>query len=143
MKTIPFTRLLVALLALGSIGAALANPASALSYLDELPPLLDRQLFFDDPEISGAQISPDGKHLTFMRPYEGVRNIWIKGIDEDFDDARPLTDDDRPVPGYFWSRDSEYVLYVQDKGATRTSTSGPSTRMPSRPRARAYRQRAI
>ncbi|QKK01350.1 MAG: alpha/beta fold hydrolase [Pseudomonadota bacterium] len=116
MKTIPFTRLLVALLALGSIGAALANPASALSYLDELPPLLDRQLFFDDPEISGAQISPDGKHLTFMRPYEGVRNIWIKGIDEDFDDARPLTDDDRPVPGYFWSRDSEYVLYVQDKG---------------------------
>ena len=25
------------------------------------PPLIDRELFFGDPEISGAQISPDGK----------------------------------------------------------------------------------
>jgi hypothetical protein len=24
------------------------------------PPLIDRELFFGDPEISGAQISPDG-----------------------------------------------------------------------------------
>ena len=26
-----------------------------------------------------------------------------------------LTADERPVPGYFWSQDSKYVLYVQDK----------------------------
>lgn len=103
-------------LALVALSATAAEKAEPLAYLDELPPLLDRQLFFGDPEISGAQISPDGEHVTFMRPHEGVRNIWIKGIDEDFDDARPLTDDDRPVPGYFWSRDGEYVLYVQDKG---------------------------
>ena len=87
-----------------------------LDYLDELPPLIDRDLFFGDPEISGAQLSPDGRHITFMRPYQGVRNIWIKAIDADFDEARPLTADDKPVPGYFWSRDSDYVLYVQDRG---------------------------
>lgn len=29
---------------------------------------------------------------------------------------RPLTADKRPVPAYFWSEDSKYVLYVQDKG---------------------------
>jgi len=85
-------------------------------YLDRLPPLLDRELFFGEPEISGARLSPDGRFLTFLKPYRGVRNIWIKGIDEPFEAARPLTADERPVPGYFWSEDSRYVLYVQDKG---------------------------
>lgn len=105
-------------LALGmalSLSATAARETQPLHYLDELPPLLDRQLFFGDADISGAQISPDGKFVTFMRPLDDVRNIWIKGIDEPFDQARPLTADDRPVPGYFWSRDSSLVLYVQDR----------------------------
>jgi dipeptidyl aminopeptidase/acylaminoacyl peptidase len=79
-------------------------------------PLLDRELFFGDPEISGSQLSPDGKWMSFMKPYNGARNIWVKAADEPFDAARPVTADERPVPGYFWSRDSRYLLYVQDKG---------------------------
>lgn len=82
---------------------------------ETMPPLLDRELFFGDPEVSGSQLSPDGRWMTFVKPYEGARNIWVKGADEPFDEARPLTADKRPVPGYFWSRDSQYVLYVQDK----------------------------
>jgi dipeptidyl aminopeptidase/acylaminoacyl peptidase len=80
-----------------------------------LPPLLDREVFFGNPEISGAQLSPDGQYLTFLREVEGVRNVWVKGIDEPFEAARPLTADERPVPGYFWSEDGRFVLYVQDK----------------------------
>jgi dipeptidyl aminopeptidase/acylaminoacyl peptidase len=83
---------------------------------DQLPPLIDRQLFFGDPEISGAQISPDGRFISFLKPYRGERNIYVKGVDEPFEAARPITADERPVPGYFWSRDGKYVLYVQDKG---------------------------
>jgi len=83
----------------------------------QAPPIIDRELFFGDPEISGAQISPDGSHVTFLKPFKGVRNIWVKAVDQLFDKARPLTaDTTRPVTGYFWSRDSKYVLYVQDKG---------------------------
>ena len=78
-------------------------------------PLLDRELFFGDPEISGSQLSPDGQWMSFIKPYQGARNIWVKAADEPFDSARPITADDRPVPGYFWSHDSKYVLYVQDK----------------------------
>lgn len=92
-----------------------AEQRASLPYLDQLPELLDRELFFGDPEISGAQLSPDGEWVTFMRPFEGVRNIWIKRFGEDFDAARPLTRDGRPVPGYFWSQDSRFVLYVQDR----------------------------
>ena len=96
----------------GALLFALVAPAAPA----QLPPLLDRELFFGDPEISGAQLSPDGQYLTFRKPLDGVPNVWVKAVDEPFDAARPLTADDRPVPGYFWSEDGRYVLYVQDKG---------------------------
>ncbi len=80
-------------------------------------PLIDREIFFGNPVISGAQLSPDGQYITFIKPLDGTMNIWIKKIDQDFDDAYPLTNDtNRPITSYFWSRDSRYVLYVQDKG---------------------------
>ena len=80
-------------------------------------PLLDRELFFGDPEISGARISPDGQFISFIKPYNDVMNIWVKKRSEPFDRARPLTaDEKRPVTSYFWARDSKYVLYAQDKG---------------------------
>ena len=83
----------------------------------QMPPIIDRELFFGDPEISGAQISPDGKFISFLKPFQGVRNIWVKERSEPFEKARPLTaDTTRPISGYFWSRDSKLVLYVQDKG---------------------------
>ena len=89
---------------------------SSLDYLDKLPPLIERDLFFGDPKIAGAQISPDGKYISFLKPYQGVRNIYVKKRDEPFENAKPVTADDRPVSSYFWSQDSRYVLYVQDKG---------------------------
>ncbi len=78
-------------------------------------PLIDRELFFGDPEISRPNLSPDGKYIAFIKPYQKVRNIWVKGIDESFEQARPVTADTRPVMAYFWSRDAKYILYVQDK----------------------------
>lgn len=82
-----------------------------------LAPLIDREIFFGNPQISGGKISPDGKYITFLKPLNGVRNIWVKRTNEAFENARPLTaDKNRPISGYFWSRDSQYVLYVQDKG---------------------------
>lgn len=91
-------------------GPRLADPVVGL------PPLLDRELFFGDPEISAAQISPDGRFVAFLKPLDGTRNLWVKKVDEGFDRARPMTADrTRPVPGFFWSRDSRYLLFVQDR----------------------------
>jgi dipeptidyl aminopeptidase/acylaminoacyl peptidase len=81
------------------------------------PGLVDREIFFGDPEIAGGQLSPDGKYISFLKPYKGTRNIWVKGIDEKFEDAKPITcDTKRPIGSYFWSRDGRFVLYAQDKG---------------------------
>jgi len=88
-----------------------------MNLLAQLPPLIDREIFFGDPEISEAQISPNGKFISFIKPFNNVRNIWVKTFDEPFENARPLTaDTKRPIMGYFWSVDSKYILFAQDNG---------------------------
>jgi len=63
--------------------AAVGNACGGGRYW--LPPLLDRELFSGDPEVSGAQISPDGKFIAFLKPLDEIRNIWVKNTDEPFD----------------------------------------------------------
>lgn len=82
---------------------------------DSLPPLIDREIFFGNPEIAGAQISPDGKFISFLKPYKNTRNVWVKGINEPFEKARVVTAEaKRPIGGYFWSQDGKYILFVKD-----------------------------
>lgn len=90
-----------------SIMAAIGNAQN--------PPLLDRDLFFGNPEISGGQLSPDGKYISFMKAYNGIMNVWVKKFDESFDKAKPITDSKRPLYGYFWTKDGKYILYVKDE----------------------------
>lgn len=106
-KTFVFSLLIVAFM---------ATDIQNLMAQKELPPLIERELFFGDPKIAGAQISPNGEYISFLKPYKGVRNIYVKKRGEPFEEAKPVTADDRPVSGYFWSQDSKYLLYVQDKG---------------------------
>ena len=90
------------------VPAALAQAAA--------PPLLDRELFFGNPEIAAAQLSPDGKYIAFLKPWKDTRNVWVKKTGEGYDKAHLVTaDPKRPIPGFFWSRDSKYILFVQDK----------------------------
>ena len=90
-------------------GAAISNA--------QLPAIIDRELIFGNPEYAGAQISPDGKYISFIKPLNGTMNVWVKGFAEPFSAARPMTADTaRPVRNYFWSRDGKYILFVQDKG---------------------------
>lgn len=79
-------------------------------------PLLDRELFFGNPQIAGGQLSPDGKFISFMKPYQGIMNVWVKEFAEPFENARPLTDSTRPLYGYKWTEDGKYILFVKDSG---------------------------
>ena len=86
-------------------GAAAAAP----------PPVLDRELFFGNPEISGAQLSPDGQYVAFLKPWSDTRNIWVKKTSEPFEAARRVTaETKRPISGFFFTRDSRLILYVKD-----------------------------
>ena len=98
-----------------------ARPASLLLFCfafglhAELPPLLDRDLFFADPEISSAKLSPDGRFIAFVKPLGKIRNVWMKKTAEPFAAARPLTaQKDTSISNFLWSRDSRYVLFTRD-----------------------------
>ena len=111
-------------IALTLVVAAAASPLAAIAWTThadtahaDQPPLIDRNLFYGEVTIAGAQISPDGRYLSFLKPYKGTRNIWVKGANEPFSAARPVSAEaTRPIRNYFWSRDSKYILYVQDSG---------------------------
>src|SRR6185369_3611749 len=69
-------------------------------------PLIERETLFGDPELSGAQLSPDGKFISFRKAYKGVMNIWVKKREESFDAAHPISADaKRPVRSYHWTED--------------------------------------
>src|SRR6202167_1562263 len=101
---------IVGIFMLTSLAAAAADKASGP------PQLIDRDLIFGNPEIAAAQLSPDGKYIAFLNPCKDTRNVYVKAVDEPFSAARLLTTETkRPVAGYFWTRDSKYILYAKDK----------------------------
>ena len=55
------------LLVLGAAASARAQPAPRI-------PLKD---FFDNPKISSAAISPDGRQLAFLAPERNRMNVWV------------------------------------------------------------------
>ncbi|MEW4561045.1 S9 family peptidase [Bremerella sp. JC770] len=105
---VPFAILLLACSMQSNFVSSSARAAEA--------PLLDRELFFGNPQIAGGQLSPDGKFISFMKPYQGIMNVWVKEFAEPFENARPLTDSKRPLYGYTWTEDGKYILFVKDSG---------------------------
>ena len=99
-----------------AITVLLSPLAGALAQTGKPAPLIDRELFFGNPEISGAQISPDGRYVSFLKPYKDTRNIWVKKTGDPYTAAKLITNDTRrPVTQYFWSRDGKYILFAQDQ----------------------------
>jgi hypothetical protein len=97
------------------LGVAL--PAILAAQVRTAVPLIPLEHFFDNPEIGGAQISPDGGWLSYVKPYKGKLNVYIRPVNGTEADERVMTTDTvRPVGQYFWSRDGRYILYAQDKG---------------------------
>ena len=91
-------------------------PTMSASTQTETTALVDREIFFGNPEISGGQLSPDGKFVSFSKEHNGIMNVWVKAFDEPFSSAKLLTESSSPILGYFWTRDSKYILYINDTG---------------------------
>ncbi|HEY6122988.1 MAG TPA: S9 family peptidase, partial [Pyrinomonadaceae bacterium] len=114
LKSVPRSKFFTLLLATAAL--LFVMPAAIVAQTSNQPALIDRELFFGDPEISGAQISPDGKFIAFIKPFKGTRNVWVKRTAEPFSAAKPITaDQSRPISQYFWSRDGKFILFAQDK----------------------------
>ncbi|MDE2412768.1 MAG: S9 family peptidase [Sphingomonadales bacterium] len=103
----------------------LAASALALSALCTAPavaaptatnPLIPRQALFGNPVKAGAQISPDGRMLSWLAPVNGVMNVWVAPVGKPAAAKAITAEQARPIRQYFWAPDGKSVLYVQDKG---------------------------
>ena len=73
--------------------------------------------FFRNPEMSSFQLSPNGKYISYMKPWEDgnrMMNVYIREIDSD-NEIRLTSASERSLYGYGWLND-ERIAYVQDKG---------------------------
>ena len=78
--------------------------------------LIPRSALFGNPERSNAQLSPDGRYLSWLAPLRGVMNVWVAPADEPAQ-ARAVTDDAaRGIRNYVWSYRSGTLLYLRDSG---------------------------
>jgi dipeptidyl aminopeptidase/acylaminoacyl peptidase len=77
--------------------------------------LIPRAVLFGNPDRANVQISPDGKHLSWLAASDGVLNVWVAPVDK-LAEARPVTADKaRPVRMYGWAYDGKHLVYMQDK----------------------------
>src|SRR6201991_4767952 len=76
--------------------------------------LIPLEVLLGNPERAGAQISPDGKRLSYVAPLDGVLNVFVG--DAGMGDERPVTrDTERGIEGYVWAHDNRHIMYVRDK----------------------------
>ncbi|WP_271077143.1 S9 family peptidase [Aurantiacibacter sp. MUD61] len=77
--------------------------------------LISRDDLFGNPSRAGGKISPDGKWVSWMAPWEGVMNVFMAPADDPDNPRRMTSAKDRPIPQYFWAPDSQSLLYIRDK----------------------------
>ncbi len=76
--------------------------------------LIPLEVLLGNPERAAAQISPDGKRLSYMAPLDGVMNVFVG--DAGAGNERPVTHDaNRGIQGYVWAHDNRHIMYVRDK----------------------------
>jgi dipeptidyl aminopeptidase/acylaminoacyl peptidase len=76
--------------------------------------LIPRKVFFDNPDKTSPKISPDGKHLAYLAPVEGVLNVWVSAIDKPTDAKAITQDKKRGVRSFSWAYTNDRILYIQD-----------------------------
>lgn len=70
--------------------------------------------FFRNSERAAYQISPDGRHFSYMAPYKERMNIYVCRPDGSAA-VRVTSETERSVAGYTWA-DNNRLLFMKDSG---------------------------
>jgi dipeptidyl aminopeptidase/acylaminoacyl peptidase len=75
--------------------------------------LIPMKDFFRNPEKAAFQLSPDGEHLAFLKPWQNRLNIHVQKIGEAAE-TRITGATERDITAYIWANNKR-IAYVQDK----------------------------
>ena len=94
-----------------------AVAVSGVERMHETRALIPRRLLFADPARSVVRISPDGRHIAWLAPLDGVLNLFVAPLD-DVGSARALTRvTDRSLgPGLLWLQNNRHVVFFREQG---------------------------
>jgi dipeptidyl aminopeptidase/acylaminoacyl peptidase len=76
------------------------------------PPKIPLRDFFKNPESRDYLLSPDGKTLSYLAPWESRMNIWIRPT-AGGEAKRVTSEKDRDIRDYFW-KGNDFLVYAQD-----------------------------
>ncbi|MEG4634528.1 S9 family peptidase [Microcoleus sp. AR_TQ3_B6] len=80
----------------------------------ELPPLIEREILFGNPEKTSPELSPDGKYLAYIAPDENnVLQVQLRTVGQT-DDRQLTADKKRGIRIFFWTYSGEELIYLQD-----------------------------
>lgn len=80
----------------------------------ELPPLIEREILFGNPEKTRPQLSPDGKYLAYIAPDEkNILQVQLRTVGQE-DDRQITADTKRGIRRFFWTYSGEELIYLQD-----------------------------
>ena len=103
-------------LVIGLAAAWLLKPAPPLPE----PPLRKLTLEWGE-DIHRPVISPDGRHVAYLRGPGGLSGLWIRDLDQE--GPRQLVPEGL-VFSPFWSADSQFIGFVLDAGLKKVSLQG-------------------
>ncbi len=76
--------------------------------------LLARTALFGNADRRAAELSPDGKHLGYLAPSDGIMNVWVAPSDAKFD-GKPVTKEKvRGIRNFTFAHTSRHALYLRD-----------------------------
>lgn len=106
------TRTLVDLCLLCIVVVALTGCSGQTA--EQPPRLIPMEDFFKNPKETGYDLSPDGKHVAFLKPWENRLNVHVLAIGGE-EPVRITSDMERDIRGFAWANNTR-IVYFQDSG---------------------------
>ena len=88
------------------------SPLASVAGANALPPLIPVEDFFRNPDVARFSISPDGRKLAYLKPWERRLNIHVRDL-ESGEERRLTSVTDRDLSGFFW-KGSDRIVFSRD-----------------------------
>ncbi|AJY76492.1 alpha/beta fold hydrolase [Paenibacillus beijingensis] len=79
------------------------------------PDVIPLEDFIRQPAQLGFQVSPDGKRMAFMMPWNNRLNVFVKTFGEQ-EAVRVTNATERNIAGFAWENDSKLIYAMDDGG---------------------------
>jgi len=96
-----------------ALAAAVPSPVSAASPSAAPARRIPMRDFFRNPEQTAFQVSPDGRYISWLGPWERRLNVFVRPA-AGGEAVRVTSETARDIGGYFWK--GERIVYVKDFG---------------------------